>query len=384
MIENKKKIAVIVTSVLMVKFFLIPHLTALAKVYDVTLILKNDAPEILQGMNLPVKIMLIPIERKIDLFKDIYALFLLIKIIRNENFDLVHTLTPKAGLLATVAAWINQVPVRIHTFQGEVWANKKGLWRFILRCLDKLVAKLTTNILVVSESERQYLIAEKIIAKNKSCVLGSGSISGVDFLRFRKDEANRELLRKELHLDENDILFIYVGRMNIDKGLLDLAQAFDMLAKEMPNVHLQMIGPDEESIISKLAHIKQSVGNRLSYMPYTAMPELAMLPADILVLPSYREGFGVVVIEAAALAIPAIGSRIYGIIDAIEDELTGQLFEKGNVLDLYKQMKILAASKELRLKMGQEAYNRVKRDFVQADLVAKTVDLYSKLLTRAF
>ena len=380
MSNNKKKIAVIVTSVLMVKFFLVPHLKALANNYDVTLILKNDAPEVLQSMNLPVKITLIPIERKINLFKDFYALYLLVKVINDENFDLVHTLTPKAGLLGILAAWINQVPVRIHTFQGEVWANKKGLWRFVLRLLDKLVAKLTTNVLVVSESERQYLIGEKIVSKSKSCVLGSGSISGVDFLRFHKDEANRELLRRELYLDENDVLFIYVGRMNVDKGLLDLAEAFHLLAKEMPNVYLHMIGPDEENIISKLASIKHDIKNRLSFMPYTNQPELAMLPADVFILPSYREGFGVVIIEAAALGIPAIGSRIYGIVDAIEDGLTGRLFEKGNILDLYNQMHLLASSKELRLKMGEKAYSRVKHNFVQENLVNDLVTYYSKTM----
>lgn len=380
MMENKKNIAVIVTSVLMVKFFLVPHLKEMAKIYDVTLILKNDAPEILQSMDLPVKIIVIPIERKINFIKDIYVLFLLAKIIKNESFDLVHTLTPKAGLLGTVAAWMNQVPVRIHTFQGEVWANKKGFWRFVLRSLDKLVAKLTTNILVVSESERQYLITEKIISPGKSCVLGSGSISGVDFLRFKQDDTKRELLRKELFLDQKDILFIYVGRMNVDKGLLDLAEAFHLLAAEIPNVYLHMIGPDEEDIISKLSVIKQAVENRLRFMPYTDQPELAMLPADVLVLPSYREGFGVVVIEAAALCIPAIGSKIYGIIDAIEDNLTGKLFEKGNVLDLYEQMKVLACSDDLRIRMGKEAYNRVKRDFVQDDLVSQTINFYSTLL----
>lgn len=377
---NKKRVAIIVTSVLMVKFFLVPHLKALAKEYDVTLILKNDEPDILRSMDLPLKIIVIPIERKINFFKDIYALILLVNLIWKHKFDLVHTLTPKAGLLGTIAAWINRVPVRIHTFQGEVWANKKGLWRLILRSLDKLVALLTTHLLVVSESERQYLISEKIISERSSSVLGKGSIGGVDFSQFNINPAKRASARTAMHLAENDVLFVYVGRLNLDKGLLDLGEAFRLLAKEMPNVHLLIVGPDEEDIVAKLSYVQEAVGNRLSFQPYTSNPEMVMQASDVLVLPSYREGFGVVVIEAAACGVPAIGSRIYGVVDAIEGDMTGKFFEKGDVLDLYNQMKTLASSKSLREAMGQQAFQRVKRDFVQQDLVNHLIAFYSKLI----
>lgn len=377
---TKKKIAIIVTSVLMVKFFLVPHLKALAKIYDVTLILKNDEPGILLGLDLPVRVILIPIERKVSLFKDINALVLLVKLLKLEKFDLVHTITPKAGLLGTIAAWVSRVPVRIHTFQGEIWANKTGLWRLILRLLDKLVAQLATNLTIVSESERQYLISERIISANKSSVLGKGSISGVDFTRFNINHTKRALLREKLSLTEHDVLFVYVGRLNVDKGLLELGDAFLKLAKEMPNVYLLIVGPDEENVVDQLTGVKSIVGDRLVFKSYTDNPEVEMQPADVFVLPSYREGFGVVVIEAAACGVPAIGSRIYGIIDAIEDGVTGKLFEVGNSVDLYKQMKVLASSSSLRERMGHDAYLRVKRDFVQEVLVNHMVSFYAQLL----
>jgi len=375
---NKKSVAIIVTSVLMVKFFLIPHLKALSQKYKVTLILKNDYPEILRRIDFPLKVIVIPLERKINVFKDIYALILLVHLIWKHNFDLVHTLTPKAGLLGAVASWINRVPVRIHTFQGEVWANKKGLWRFILKLLDKLVANLVTHILVVSESERQYLISEKIITTHNSSVLGKGSIGGVDFSKFNIDPVKRLSVRTAMKLNEDDVLFVYVGRLNIDKGILDLGKAFFLLAKEMPNVHLLIVGPDEEEIVAKLNYIQPVIGERLYFHPYTSNPELLMRASDVLVLPSYREGFGVVVIEAAACCIPAIGSRIYGIIDAIEGDVTGKFFEKGDELDLFNQMMKLASSKKLRERMGKKAYQRVRRDFVQEDLVKLLVDFYAK------
>ena len=378
---SKKRVAIIVTSVLMVKFFLIPHLKALSKKYNVTLILKNDYPEILKDIDLSIKIIVVPIERKINFFKDIYALTLLVYLIWKHKFELVHTLTPKAGLLGTIASWINRVPLRIHTFQGEVWSNKRGVWRYILRFIDRIVASLATHILVVSESEREYLISQKIILANNSSVLGKGSIGGVDFSRFNIDLVKRLSVRKAMGLNENDILFIYVGRLNVDKGVLDLGKAFYLLASEMSNVHLLLVGPDEEEIIAKLSHIRSVIGNRLHFHSYTSNPEFLMCASDVLVLPSYREGFGVVIIEGAACCIPAIGSRIYGIVDAIQEGITGKFFEKGNVLDLFKQMKSLASSKKLRERMGKKAYQRVRRDFVQEDLVKHLVDFYSKYLT---
>ena len=379
---NKKRVAIVVTSVLMVKFFLVPHLKSLAKIYDVTLIVKNDEPEILLSMDLPLKTIFIPIERKFNFFKDIYALILLVNIIRNQKFDLVHTLTPKAGLLGLLAAWINCVPIRIHTFQGEIWANKKGLWRLILRLLDKLVAKLSTNIIVVSKSERQYLIAERIIPENKSSVIAKGSISGVNFSQFNVDKAKRASLRKLMQLTDEDILFLYVGRLNVDKGLLDLGTAFHLLSKEMPNIHLLIAGPDEENIISKLSAIKEVVGNRLTFQSYTPQPQDVMQSADVLVLPSYREGFGVVVIEAAACGIPAIGSNIYGIQDAIVLGETGLFFEKQSISDLLEKMRWMVDNPGERVLMGLKARKRVEMFFNQPDVVNATLEFYADQFSR--
>lgn len=380
--NNKKRVAIIVTSVLMVKFFLVPHLKSLAKIYDVTLIVKNDEPEILRSLDLPLKIIILPIERKVNFLKDIYVLILLVNKIRNQKFDLVHTFTPKAGLLGSLAAWINCIPIRIHTFQGEIWANKKGLWRLILRLSDKLVAKLSTNIIVVSESERQYLIAEKIIQENKSSVIANGSISGVNFSQFNVDKVKRASLRKLIQLTDEDILFLYVGRLNEDKGLLDLGAAFHLLSKEIQNVHLLITGPDEENIISKLSAIKEVVGNRLTFQSYTSQPQHVMQSADVLVLPSYREGFGVVVIEAAACGIPAIGSNIYGIQDAIVLGETGLFFEKQSIPDLLEKMRWMVDNSGERVLMGLKARKRVEMSFNQTDIVNATLEFYADQFSR--
>ncbi|CAM8365251.1 RfaG Glycosyltransferase [Candidatus Methylopumilus planktonicus] len=381
-IARNKRIAIIVTSVLMVRFFLLPHILSLSKKYDLTLILKNDHPEILKAMNLSVRVVEIPIERKISLFKDFIALLWLSFFLKKERFDLVHTITPKAGLLGMIASWIAGCPRRLHTFQGEVWVTKKGIYRTLLKRFDCLVAMLSTNINVVSETERDFLIKEGVISSEKSTVLANGSISGVNLNRFKFDKVVRENLRLQLGLKDTEIVFLYIGRLNKDKGISELFSAFNLLLEETGNVKLLVVGVDEDdyyvdSVLSKFPHL----GDYIKSISYTSTPESYMSAADVLVLPSHREGFGMVIIESAAVGIPSIGSNIYGIQDAIVDSVTGLLFEARNIKSLGKSMKLLSQNSAMRLQMGENAYRRVAELFNQDNVVDEMVKYYDKLLS---
>lgn len=130
---------------------------------------------------------------------------------KKEHFDLVHTITPKAGLLGTIASWIVRCPKRLHTFQGEAWATKRGLYRILLKELDRLVAVLATNIIVVSKTERDFLIKECVISPEKSTVLANGSISGVDLDRFKFNKEVRDDLRFQLGIKDTQIVFCTLG-----------------------------------------------------------------------------------------------------------------------------------------------------------------------------
>ena len=381
-LSHRKKIALIVTSVLMVRFFLVPHILSLSKKYDLTLILKNDHPEILKDMNLPVRVIEIPIERKISLYRDFLALLRLVFCLKKERFDLVHTITPKAGLLGTIASWIVRCPKRIHTFQGEVWATKKGLYRILLKELDRLVAVLTTNIIVVSKTERDLLIKECVISPEKSTVLANGSISGVDLDRFKFNKEVRYDLRLQLGIEDTQIVFLYIGRLNMDKGVSELFIAFNSLIEQADNVKLLVVGVDEDDFYTKKVLNKfPNLNGYVKSVSYTETPENYMSASDILVLPSHREGFGMVVIESAAVGIPSIGSDIYGIQDAIVDKLTGLLFEVGNASALCKSMKLLLQNHSMRLQMGENAYQRVVKLFNQNDVIAETLKYYDALLS---
>lgn len=376
---EKKKIAIVVASVLQVKFFLIPHLKRLSELYDVTLILNNDHPEILASIDLPISLIQVSIRRKVSVWCDLCALYTLTQIFLKQDFDLVHTMNPKAGLLGIVAAWFAKVKIRIHTFQGEFWLNKEGLARYFFLSLDKLIALLATNLLVVSSSEREFLISEGIISPRKSIVLANGSIGGVDLEIFKPNLLLRDEIRREMFVDDETILFIYIGRLTLEKGIPELFEAFDQFPSNAP-VFLLLVGPDEDGINEQFSSFINSRNSRIKIIPYTENPEKYMAAADVLVLPSHREGFGVVIIEAAAIGIPAIGSNIYGIRDAVQDAVTGLLFEKENYLDLFGRMKQLASDASLRSSMGAAAAERVKKCFDQKIVIKLFVDYYKILL----
>ncbi len=377
---NKPKIVFIITSVYMLKFFLIPHIKILSKFFEITLLLKNDAPNILETINLPIEIIEIPIERKISIIKDIKALFLIYKICKKFKFDCVHTLTPKAGLLGMVAAFISGVPRRLHTFQGEVWSNKTGIIRYFFKTFDRLMVLCSTHLLVVSESEKQFLKKERVLLNKEATVLGSGSISGVDLNKFKTNQKFRRVLREKKRIKVDDLVFMYLGRICKDKGLIDFAKAFKNLSKTNNKIKLMFVGPQEDETTEKLQNLfKDNFKDIVFFEKYTSKPEKDLLIADILVLPSYREGFGVAIIEAASLGIPSIGSNIYGIQDAIIDNHTGLLFKVGNKFDLEIKMKKLILHNDIRLQMGFNAKQRVKEKFCQKVVLGEFLKYYRSL-----
>ena len=195
---ERRKVCLVVTSLLIVTFFLIPLMAALSRRYDVTLMVNVDDKDFLKSLDLPVTVIPISIERNVAPWRDIRALGQLIRQLRTHSFRLVHSISPKGGLLGMMAAWMTGVPVRMHTFQGEVWATRRGLWRTALRFMDRLRSGFATQLTVVSHSERQFLIDEGIISARKSVVLANGSICGIDRNRFHPDREAREAVRREL------------------------------------------------------------------------------------------------------------------------------------------------------------------------------------------
>jgi glycosyltransferase involved in cell wall biosynthesis len=274
------------------------------------------------------------------------------------------------------AAWLVGVPWRLHTFTGQVWANKTGLARSLLQGIDRLIAVCASQVFADSASQCRLLRDEGVVRDGQISMLGSGSIAGVDIKRFCADAIIRKRLRQQIGADANTCVFLFVGRVTIDKGVFDLIQAFRELASAVRDVELWVVGPDEEGLLKTLQESAEGCGAPFRYLGATPTPEHFMAAADALVLPSYREGFGSVLIEGAACGIPSIAYRIDGVIDAVVDGSCGLLVEVGQIRAFSSAMKRLAFDRGLRLRLGHQAQERAIREFDSEKVTNAWLEFY--------
>lgn len=376
----RARLAFVTTSPFIVQAFLTEILKELGARYDMRLVVNRREAYPLQAIdNVPV-VYSVPIERKVDLLSDLRALYLLFRLFRQERFSVVHTVAPKAGLLGMLAAWIARVPVRIHTFQGEVWATRKGLWRQVLKWMDKITAAAATHILVISESERSFLERECVLRRGEATVLANGSISGVNTQRFRPDPASRTEIRRKAGVRDDEVVFLYVGRLTRDKGVDYLFQAFDRLYQKGKRARLFIVGPDEDSLIPELSRRFADSMRLVHIFGYTMEPEKYMAASDVVCLQSQREGFGLVLIEAAAAGIPSVASRIYGVVDAVDEGVTGFLHGADDVDAVEQHMCTLIDNAELRCTMGERARQRALQLFSQDRLLRAYAEYYAGIV----
>lgn len=373
----KQKICFVVTTSFALNVFLIDHLNELSKYFNISVCSNFENYQKSSKLSSEIRIINIPISRKISIFYDLYILFLLTRIFLIERFDAVHSITPKAGLLAMTSAFMCNIPIRTHTFTGQVWANKNIYYQYIFRIFDKLIAYAATDLIADSHSQARFLEQTSICKAGAITVFGSGSISGVDINRFSLNVSVRNELRNKLKINESDIVFLYLGRINKDKGVLILIEAFSKIIKTHNNLKLVFVGPDEDRLTqSTLGKCPQNV----YFIGHTSHPEKFLSMADILCIPSYREGFGNVVIEAASIGIPAIGTRIYGLSDAIVDQVTGLLSEPGNSYEYAELMLRLSLDKEERERLGTQAKARAIKYFDSRIITAHWLEFYIKKL----
>ena len=369
----KDKVCIVVSSAMTVNTFLLEPIKKLSLHYHVHLLVNDTVDSISPSLE-GVTILPVQIERKVAPFLDLFALLKLIKIFRKYQFKMVHSVTPKAGLLAMMASFFCRVPTRIHIFTGQVWVTRHGMSRFVFKLMDRVIAFLATDVLVDSASQRQFLVNERIVNTAKSSVLAKGSISGVDTERFKPNELIRDKFRQELFIDDHETVFLFIGRLNRDKGVLELATAFSKITDSQ--ARLLIVGPDEDDMQSKMEKILAERMEQVNFVGFSSHPEKYMAAADVLCLPSYREGFGSVVIEAAAVGIPTIGSDIYGIKDAVEDSKSGLLFPVGNIDELLLKMRKIISNDDLRKNLGDYARKRALQDFSSKYVASQWLEYY--------
>jgi glycosyltransferase involved in cell wall biosynthesis len=278
-----------------------------------------------------------------------------------------------------VAARLAGVKWRIHTFTGQVWANKVGIRRWVLKILDRILVDNATFVMADSRSQRAFLIDNKVVAPWKIGVLADGSFSGVNLERFTFDPKAREEIRTSFGVPGDAIAFIFLGRLNRDKGLVDLADAFERVAPRDNRIHLMIVGFDDGGFDQKFSVLAQRFTGRVHRADFTDHPEKYLSAGDVFCLPSYREGFGSALIEAAAIGLPAIASRIYGITDAVEDGVTGILHKPGSGREIAEAMWLLISDEHLRRKMGEAARKRVAEKFSETRITGAFLKFYQEM-----
>lgn len=312
----------------------------------------------------------VPMARHISLLGDIKSLFRMIKVFRKERPQMVHSLTPKAGLICMMAAWLTRVPVRVHMFTGLVWPTSKGLKRKILMATDWLTCACATHVIPEGQGVLNDL-KNGGITKKPIKVLGYGNVMGIDLERF--DPSRFADVRK----DENTFTFIFVGRITGDKGINELVEAFVKLNEKHSDTRLVLVGRYE----SELDPLKPETLQKIESCKAidACGPKfgddllLEYLKSDCFIMPSYREGFPNTVIEAGAMGLPSIVTDINGSREIIVDGENGLIVPPQTVQTLYDAMERMMDDKELREKMHQNARpmiaSRFEKNFVQGCLM---------------
>lgn len=311
----------------------------------------------------------VSMERQISPVKDFNACIKLYKVFKKEKPKIVHSITPKAGLLCMCAAYFARVPVRIHTFTGLIFPSKTGIMRFVLSSLDKLLCAFATNIYPEGKGVKQELINNKITKKHLK-VLANGSIKGINIDYFNSNDfnaVNNKKLKAELNINEEDFVFVYIGRLVRDKGINELIVAFRTLQSEYSKVKLLLAGSFEDDLDPlkpETIRIMQehpdiiSLGYKEDVRAYYAI-------ANALVFPSYREGFPNVVLEAGAMGLPCIVTDISGCNEIISNDENGIIIPAKNINHLTEAMKKFVSNKNFVKKLSANARTRIIEKFDQ-------------------
>ncbi|MEO9021796.1 MAG: glycosyltransferase family 4 protein [Ginsengibacter sp.] len=322
----------------------------------------------------------IKMKREISVLNDIISLIQLIFTFSKLKPYIIHGSTPKAGLLSMIAGWCVQVPVRIYYLHGLRYQGTSGFKRWFLRSMEKISCFFATDIFSVSEGVRKILLKDRITRK-KINLIGNGSVNGIDTNYF--SPANRDIpdLKKEYKLLPSHFVFGFVGRLVSDKGINELVEAFMLVYENYSNARLLLVGNFEH----ELDPIKEGIKNEIFTNPKIIFvgyqtdirPYLKMM--DVFVFPSYREGFGISLMEAAAMEVPAISSDIIGCNEIIEDGFNGKLILPRSKEDLLKAMENFMEDSLLVKQMSSVSRNSIIEKYEQNRLWKETLAEYVRI-----
>jgi glycosyltransferase involved in cell wall biosynthesis len=321
----------------------------------------------------------VPMERHISIFKDAVSLFKMIMVIHKEKPYIVHSMTPKAGLISMIAAWINRVPVRMHTYTGLVFPTEKGLKQKVLIAMDRLLCACATYINPegrgVMNDLKKYNITQKPLH-----IIANGNVRGIDLNYYMRSD---DVMAKAQSLrDDTKFTFCFVGRIVGDKGINELITAFEKLKDEKgDSVRLLLVGPKEDYLdplkpdTNEMMDEDEDIvlfGSQSDVRPYYAA-------SDAFVFPSYREGFPNTVLEAGAMGLPSIVTDINGCNEIITNNENGLIIPSHDADAIYNAMKYFAENKDAIKVMGKKAHDVVASKFEQKMIWGELLKVYEQL-----
>lgn len=304
----------------------------------------------------------IPMEREISLLKDVYSLLCFIWLFLRERPEVVHGNTPKGALLSMAAAWLTRRPVRLYMCHGLRYQGFSGRFRRMLMFMERLTCRFATQVITVGSSTREALVADGLCPAEKVKVVGYGSL-GIDLTRYAvcgKEE--KAALRQKHGLSADDFVYLFIGRLVHDKGVNELVEAFLRLSQENPHAHLVILGSNkrEADSVSEATIEKITQTPSIHYLGQQADVRPFFSLCDVFVLPSYREGLSMVLIESGAMGRPAITCAVTGCKEIVADGENGWLIPPRDAGALYEAMATAAAHPE-RL----EAFGHHAREIVE-------------------
>ncbi|WP_395074233.1 glycosyltransferase family 4 protein [Flavobacterium sp.] len=377
------KLIRISTVAMSLDFLLKGQLAYLKKKYNVIAVSGHD--EHLKKVELRegVHVVDIPMQRSISPLQDLKSLWQLYWLLKKEKPLIVHSITPKAGLLSMIAAYFASVPIRVHTFTGLIFPTKSGFMKQLLILMDKILCICATNIYPEGQGVRNDLIKYKITSK-KLQVIANGNVNGIDTNYYDSNLISyqeKQNLRTELKIDLNDFVFIFVGRLVGDKGINELVKAFKNVLLENENAKLLLVGSFEEDLDPLTIETKQeittndkiiSVGFQNDVKSYFAI-------SNVLVFPSYREGFPNVVMQAGAMGLPCIVTNINGSNEIIIEGENGIIIPVKNANAIYISMNNMIKDNILRTHLMQNARQMIVARYEQEVVWRAILAEYEKL-----
>lgn len=354
------------------------QLQMLSQYYDVVAV-SSPEPELkMIAEREGVRTIAVPMERHISLFKDLRSLWQMVRVFRREKPDIVHSMTPKAGLISMIAAWICRVPVRMHTYTGLVFPTATGLMKQILIFTDSILCFCATDInpesLGVKEDLQRYHITKKPLR-----LIANGNVRGVDMSYY---DCTPEVMAKAESLRRSDTFtFCFVGRLVGDKGINELVEAFDRLRREIPATRLLLVGPYENALDPLKAETDERIrkGDGIEAVGSQNDPRPYYAASDALAFPSYREGMPNVVLEAGALGLPSIVTDINGSREIIREGYNGVIIPPRNAEVLYQAMHTFVTDRTTTAHLASNARKNIADRYEQQMIWKALLAEYKRL-----